>query len=444
MPSTAFDTDQTVETATGPSVLLDQVRAERKAADRAEATILGLAVAWAHAHRAEPGDDSWRVTTAGAKPFLEDDGLGSPGQREDYGIPDVHWAAPAAFAAANGMSTTAGKALIRDALVLFHRLPKTWSQVDAGRLQAWRGRRIAAAVLGAPADVVDHIDATLVGIAHKVGPVTLDRLLDEAMLRLHAEEREIAQAEALQARRVTFDDQSTGVDGMADMHIRSDWKDVRDFDQTLSEIAAKLKSMPEGKHETLDVRRAMAVGVLTDPARAAALLHGDEPPAPRKQTVLHLHLTDAALFGREAVGRNETDLRAVLEQQIRDWCGRTDTNLTVKPIVDLTDHHAVEAYEIPDRLTERVALTHPTCVFPWCAKSARRCDCDHGVPFAAGGPTCECNLAPLCRHHHRLKTHAGWRYTRVEPGVYLWTDPHHQRFLRDRDGTTNLDDVTSL
>jgi hypothetical protein len=110
----------------------------------------------------------------------------------------------------------------------------------------------------------------------------------------------------------------------------------------------------------------------------------------------------------------------------------------VKPVIDLTDHHAVEAYEIPDRLTERVALSHPTCVFPWCTKSARRCDCDHRIPYAAGGPTCECNLTPLCRHHHRLKTHAGWRYTRVEPGVYIWTDPHDQRFLRDRDGTTNL------
>jgi hypothetical protein len=66
------------------------------------------------------------------------------------------------------------------------------------------------------------------------------------------------------------------------------------------------------------------------------------------------------------------------------------------------------------------------------------------------GPTCPCNLAPLCRHHpsrlaalapqceHRLKTHAGWRYTVLAPGTYLWSDPHGQQFLRTPDGTRDV------
>lgn len=440
MTSTALEITEIADQAVTPSAILDRVRTERTAADRAEAAILELAVEWAHAHPAQPGDESWRVTAAMGASFLEDDGFATPEELEDYGIPPVAWDAPAAFAAANKVSTTAGKAMLRDALILRHRLPLTWAQVRALRLPAWRARRIAQAVLGAPADVVDHIDQTLVGIAHKVGPVTLDRLLDEAMLRLHAEEREIAQAEAMQGSHVIFDEQSTPVAGKADLHVHGDWKDLRDFDQTLTRVAAALKATPEGEDESLDVRRAMAVGVLADPARAQALLNGGPAPAPRKQTILFVHLGEAAIRGRDAVGRNETTGRAVLEQQIRDWCGRTDTHLTVKPVIDLTDHAAVEAYEIPDRLTERVSLLQPTCVFPWCTKSSRRCDRDHRVPYAAGGPTCECNLTPLCRHHHRLKTHAGWRYTRVEPGVYLWTDPHHQRFLRDRDGTADLTD----
>ena len=114
---------------------------------------------------------------------------------EGYGIPEVHWAAPASFAAANAMSTTTGKFLLRDALVLHHRLPRIYARVVAGQVQAWRARRIAQAVLGAPADVVAHIDATLAPVADKVGPVTLTRTLDAAMLELHAEEVEIAQAE---------------------------------------------------------------------------------------------------------------------------------------------------------------------------------------------------------------------------------------------------------
>ena len=62
-----------------------------------------------------------------------------------------------------------------------------------------------------------------------------------------------------------------------------------------------------------------------------------------------------------------------------------------------------------------VAVRDKTCVFPWCTRPARRCDTDHIVPHNRGGPTCPCNLAPLCRRHHRIKTHGGWTYRRSSP-----------------------------
>ena len=79
-----------------------------------------------------------------------------------------------------------------------------------------------------------------------------------------------------------------------------------------------------------------------------------------------------------------------------------------------------------------------TCVFPWCTRSARRCDIDHTIPAARGGPTCPCNLAPLCRRHHRIKTHGGWTYTTLEPGTYLWTSRHGYQYLRDPHGTLDV------
>ena len=65
-------------------------------------------------------------------------------------------------------------------------------------------------------------------------------------------------------------------------------------------------------------------------------------------------------------------------------------------------------YRIPADLRRLVTLTAPTCVAPGCSVPAARCDLDHRVPWPAG-PTCSCNLAPLCRTHHRMKTHRGWR-----------------------------------
>lgn len=441
MTSTAPElTDQVAvaDVAPTPADLLARVREQRRTADQAEAAVLVLAVEWAHAHPALPGDESWKVTAAQAVNHLEEVEDRTLEDYEDYGIPAVHWAAPAAFAAANNMSTTAGKALLRDALVLRHRLPHVWARATTGKAQVWRARRIAQAVLGAPADVVDHIDRTLAPVAHKVGPITLTRLLDEAMLRLHPEQAELEQTEAERRRHVTVDNRTTAITGLAEMIIRGDWKDIHDLDHTLTALAHALADTPEGAGHSVEVRRAIAAGILADPERALALLEGAPAPQPRKQMVLYLHLTDAALLGLDLVGRNQTTGQPVLEQQIREWCGRTDTHLTVKPVIDLAEHVAVEAYEIPDRLAERIKLTHPRCMFPWCTHPSQTSDCDHRIPYADGGPTCECNLTPLCRHHHRLKTHAGWRYTRIEPSVYLWTDPHHQQFLTDHDGTTTL------
>ena len=66
------------------------------------------------------------------------------------------------------------------------------------------------------------------------------------------------------------------------------------------------------------------------------------------------------------------------------------------------------------------------------------CDNDHAHPRARHGATCSCNIAPLCRRHHRLKTHSPWTYVVVDPGTYVWTSPHGYQFLRDPIGTLDI------
>ena len=65
-------------------------------------------------------------------------------------------------------------------------------------------------------------------------------------------------------------------------------------------------------------------------------------------------------------------------------------------------------YEPSQALRDMVIGLHRTCRFPGCRRRAESCDLDHVIPFAAGGTTCLCNLSPLCRYHHLVKTHAGW------------------------------------
>ena len=443
-----------------PRDLLTRVRAERRAADAAEVHILELGLEYARANPVLPGQEAWEPLSP---PTWLDPGSEVAVERAEdlewIGIPAVRWDAPAAFASANGMSTMAGKAMLRDVLVLVHRAPGVWTETLAGRVPAWRARKIAQTLLGQPDDVCAYLDRELAGRAGSVGQVTLDRLVDEAMLRLHAEQRELEQLEALDARHVNVDPASINHTGIGEMEARADWADLSAFDEALSALADAIKDDPDHQHESLDVRRSIALGILADPARAQALLSGDldaKPSRTRDLTAV-LHLTEANLLHLDPVV-SDADQRAHLDQVIRDWVGRHDIALTVRPIrhcgglaggcadcpahLDCLDHdrRALEAYVPAKTDREIVELRDRTCVHPWCQRPARLCDCDHITAFDRGGATCpRCNLAPLCRHHHRLKTLVDWRYWMVAPATYLWIDPHGLAYVRTRDGTRELE-----
>jgi hypothetical protein len=423
--------------ATTPTDLIALVREAAAAVRARETELLVLAAAWADAHPDLEADPVRGVHLNDITDIEQDRDPDGPDPR----IPAMAWDAGAPFAAALGVSTGAGESMIRDALVLRHRLPRTWARLMAHELPVWRARRIAQAVLGRPDDVSAHLDEAIAPIAEKVGPGTLDRLGDELMMRLYPEEVEHQRFQDLEARHATLHELSRTPTGVGDMTICADWKDLDDFSGTLSQVAGRLdeEDAEAGRErDSLDVRRARAIGVLADPEAAAALLAGRPAPRPKRRTTLFVHLSQTALEGLEVVGRDETSARPVLAEQVREWCRRTDTHLTVTPVIDLNDHVSVDRYEVGDRLRTRVSLRHPTCVFPWCSRPARNCDVDHALAHASGGSTCDCNLAPLCRRHHRLKTKAGWRYQPVEPGVWLWSEPHGQRFLRDARGTTDV------
>jgi len=136
--------------------------------------------------------------------------------------------------------------------------------VKKGRATAKRARQAAQAVLAQPADVCRYVDQELVQrviASQAIGPIVLDRLIDEAMLRLHAEQRELEQLEALDRRHVTIDPASINHTGVAQMAAGADWADLAPFNETLSAVAEALAHLPEHEHDSLDVRRSVALGI---------------------------------------------------------------------------------------------------------------------------------------------------------------------------------------
>jgi Domain of unknown function (DUF222) len=102
--------------------------------------------------------------------------------------------------------------------------------------------------------------------------------------------------------------------------------------------------------------------------------------------------------------------------------------LLATPLTPITrgpcDHaHAGAGYHPARTLVHLVRARNATCTAPGCGRPAARCDLDHTTAWDKGGRTCECNLSPLCRHHHRSKQAEGWRLAQPEPGVLIWHTP---------------------
>ena len=102
------------------------------------------------------------------------------------------------------------------------------------------------------------------------------------------------------------------------------------------------------------------------------------------QTEIYVHLTDHTLATGTGVLRAE-GIGPLLADQLAELIGHGP--YTVKPVIDLNDAVSVDAYEIPDRIRERVKLTHPVELFPFGTQETHRgMDLDHIQPYDPLGP----------------------------------------------------------
>jgi len=471
----------TSERTAFPAVLLDGARAALARQRAAEVEVLVAVADWADAHT-EGG-----VVADQYGPFglLRSDadllpGADVFGELGGPGAPLVSEFCVVEIAAALGLSTDSGRRLVGEAVELRHRLPRLWARVMVGALPVWRARKIAQETNQLTFEGAAFVDRHLAPVAHKTGLVTAQKLVAEAIARFDPEKAELDRADSDATRRFDIDlqGQIDPTRGVVAVSGTLDLADALDLANAVSRVAADLAIA--GSLDSLDARRASAMGEIArrqttldlggcgDPTDDDDVAASAAPAATRstaRQVVLHVHLSEAALTdldpnacGGVDLARVEKTRSFVLSEQVREWCRSSSTQVVVKPVIDLRDQVAVDAYEVPDRIAERVRLTRPTCVFPHCTRPARGCDLDHIDEYVPpdpnhpgdGGPpgqTSTGNLAPLCRRHHRAKTHRSlsgtgperrWRYRRLPDGSFVWTSPHDQQYLVDPHGTVPL------
>ncbi|MBM7516140.1 HNH endonuclease signature motif containing protein [Nocardioides nitrophenolicus] len=338
-----------------------------------------------------------------------------------------------------GRTPDGGRAYVGRVLACAWRLPRVYAAVLAGRLAPWRAERIADLTHALCAEAAAFVDRQLYD-ASGVGWAQLERLVAEATLRFDPERAEADRQVAADQRR--FDVGEVDQHGLVHLDALLDAADGRDLDLAVARRAEVLGRL--GDESSLDVRRSKAAAELARQDLALDLLVPDPDTGevvatvPGRKVVLNVHVTDTSLVGANRVARWDEGRCPVTTAQVREWLQARDTTIIVRPVIDLADHVPVDSYEIPDRHRTRVALRDPTCRFPHCTRPSTRCDLDHHRPHGAGGPTCPCNLVPLCRRHHRAKTHSRWRYDIPDPATYVWTSPSGFRFRVDHRGTHPL------
>ena len=405
----------------GTRSVLDRARAARHAELAAAAELLVAAAEWADLHPVPRGEQA----AGWGEVDLHGEGL-VPLAGE--GTPQVAEFAPAELAAHLGISHDAGRQLIGDALELRHRLPQLFDLVLAGTVPAWRARQAAALTTRLTREMATWVDKMLACDPQHLTSTRVRGIIEETILHYDPDRAVADEQAALAARHVTLD-HDTGP-ATTQVHMLLDTLDALHLDHTLADLATGLRRL--GDTDPLEVRRAKAVGVLADPQQALDLLTTGElterTGGGRVELFLHLDATDLTDPSRS--GGEVERLGAATRDLLAGWLGRPDlAGITVRPVLDLHAPDAVDRHDPQTWMRHTALLADTTCVFPGCSRDSRRCDLDHidaYVPLQDGGPpgqTRVSNLAPLCRTHHRLKTHGGWSYQRLADNHYLWTTP---------------------
>ncbi len=421
-----------MDTATGltPSEVVVRLKTARAAEKSAALEQVELALEWALLH---PCPEGARAAYWGDRALGEEATILIAGE----GAPTVAEFAPVELAAALGITFESAQQLLGDSLELHYRLPGLMAHVRAGKVPVWLARRIAALTTDLSSQAVAFADRLISATPDRINQVRAEQLVHEARLYFDPDRAVADEEEALEKRGVWM--RRGANPATTDVTMILDSEDAELFDQTVSRIASDLKDL--GDTETHDVRRAKAVGILADPQFALDLMSGRDGAAPTSglgcDWVVHFRPED---FADGSGAADVEKLGAITTELLAAWLARhalSSTRVRVRPVLDLGADWTVDRHDPPDRMREQVLLLHSTCVFPGCRRDSRACDLDHIEPYVPpddGGPpgqTRPDNLAPLCRRHHRVKTHTAWEYKQIAPGMFTWTSPTgHQYDVR--------------
>jgi hypothetical protein len=378
-------------------------------------------------------------------------------RREDpYGGSDVHRRICGEISLELTVPTGQAEEILVMAETLPARLPRTWAAMRTGQLDYDRARVMADGVTGLAPALARRLDTDLIDDAVESTKTLLRRRLTAAIKKTdpdaHAERTRAARSE----RRVELwenGDDTCDLIGRnmnaaeahairnrltAAAHAMKADGDVRSVDQIRADLHRDLLRcipLPDA------VRRLLTDGPAEPPGTTAAEHATAGDGAVRNHSSADVMAEAERLIGEAFADVSDEQLTQVFDRARAaghlDGIGRLLADAAramrdaVADIVDTwcratgqTDGHGHPGYRPPAAMQRLVQRRHATCVYPTCNRRSIHCDLDHTMPYDKGGLTCKCNLAPLCRAHHRIvKQHPQWTLVQPWPGILIWVAP---------------------
>ncbi|GAA1465196.1 HNH endonuclease signature motif containing protein [Microbacterium thalassium] len=333
------------------------------------------------------------------------------------------------LAAALRLSESRVQAMMEMAEALVHRYPAVLEALGDARITESHAEAFVSMMDPLEDDVRERIVDRALDLVQS-STVTAFR---RALRRLIETERDQTLAErheqAVEARRVVVENVG---DGMAWLHayvpavearaihgritsmakaIRKDPDETRSLDQVRADILGDLLVDGDTSHLPATARGIRATVFVTVPALS---LLEDEHPAGADGAVV------------EGVG-------PIPHARARELCGGSKdwVRVLTHPETGMVLSVGRDRYEPPKMLRDLVAWRADRCMGPGCGMPASRCEVDHTLAWVDGGETSLANLAPLCKGHHTIKHHGGWRIRQVAAsgGAIEWTSPSGRQYV---------------
>jgi hypothetical protein len=338
------------------------------------------------------------------------------------------------------ISPTGAQIKIDLARALTQHLPNTCSALVVGEISAAHANAIARETVsalsqGLPESVIFEIENRAIAYAEFHTPTQVGNLVRKVIAQRTPEEFEESFANAHEMRKVSCFDEPSGMCTIVALLPAHEAKVVMNSLEAFI-LKSEAKSSSDASDDfimggsealTKDMKRADALAAIASQYLASTL---DDVTPHRRPLTVNVTIDLPTLLGLaenpgELAGYGTIPASVAREIASDARWKRFITEPMTGNLLDFGREH----YEPPQALKDFLIARDRTCRFPGCRRAAILSDLDHAQSWDSGGKTSAENLGALCRRHHKLKTHYGWKVESFADGSCTWRSPAGKEYF---------------